>query len=224
MSVRLTNHHIAQRGEELPPVDESLLLDYVFASNGTFARGRRPGVEACIQISDVPVRGLRRVDPYVQWGYPKVPASMVALMFSISQTIAKSAPREALFHLLFDHEPLNDLRGHVFQENGWHLIFPPQRAEAERVELVDQGPTSSEAHAVIEVHSHHNEPAFFSEQDDADEGTMSFRVYGVLGTIFSNPAIRVRVGMFGHFLEYPASEFFWMPEGVTDLVIREIGV
>jgi len=28
----------------------------------------------------------------------------------------------------------------------------------------------------------------------------------------------MRVGLVGHFFEYPASEFFDMPEGVVDLV------
>src|ERR1051325_2475918 len=102
MSLRLLDHHVAVRGQYLPPVDESLMLDYVLAGNGVVARGRRPGIEACIPIAEAPVRGLRTVQPYVQFGYPKVPASMLALIFTVSQTIARNEPREALFHLSFD--------------------------------------------------------------------------------------------------------------------------
>jgi hypothetical protein len=211
--LKLTEHHLAVRGEHLPPVDESLLLDYVVGAEGVFARGRRPGIEACIPIAEGRVRGLAGVPTYVQWGYPKVPATMLALIFAISQTISKKEPREALFHLSFSRLVCG---GHVHCESGWHLEFPQQTATADHVEPVHKGAGTSEERALIEVHSHHYEPAFFSPQDDADEGTMSFRIYGVIGTIFAQPAIRMRVGLFGHFFEYNASEFFEMPEGVAD--------
>jgi hypothetical protein len=147
----------------------------------------------------------------------------------ISESPGIKEPREALFHLSFDSTTAD--RGpqtaesavigrpsSVLSEAGWHLEFPQQTATADHVEPVHKGAGSSEERAIIEVHSHHYEPAFFSPQDDADEGTMSFRIYGVIGTIFAHPAIRVRVGLFGHFFEYIASEFFEMPEGVADLV------
>lgn len=239
---------MARRGELLPPVDEALLQDYVLAGNGIFTRGRRPGLEACIPIADAPVRGLRPVDPYVAFGYPKVPAQILALIFQISQTIAKKEPRETLFHLSFDPPaiaggsdrsgPLATAGGtdknadlppapaacpcHLLCAAGWHLEFPRQQGTADHVEAIEKGAGTSEERAVIEVHSHHEMDPVFSPTDDADEGTMSFRLYGVIGTIFSNPSIRVRVGLFGHFYEYPASEFFELPEGVSDCVTWEI--
>lgn len=223
MRVKLVDHYLVMQ-TPLPQVDESLLLDYVVGGNGVFARGRRPGLEACIPIAApvVPIRGLCPINPYVQWGFPKVPPTMMALMFSISQTIARDEPRETLFHLTFS-EPYGHVneappRGHVWCADGWHLIFPAQTGSADRVELIHQGAGSTEAEAIIEVHSHHHERAFFSEQDDADEGSISFRLYGVIGTIFERPTIRIRVGLFGHFFEYPASEFFEMPEGVEEAI------
>jgi hypothetical protein len=214
MSVRLIDHHLALRGAPLPPVDETLLLDYVVGAGGIYARGRRPGIEACIPIADARVRGLRSVEPYVQWGYPKVPAQMLALIFHVSQTIAKKEPRETLFYLSSEKPNV----GTILSRAGWHLIFPEQTATAEHVDPTLKGANSLEERAVIEVHSHHEMDPVFSATDDADEGTMSFRLYGVIGNIFTNPSIRVRVGLFGHFYEYPASEFFEMPEGVTDCV------
>lgn len=218
-TLKFTEHYFATRGRQLPPVDDKLMLDYVVGTGGVYARGRRPGLEACIPIADARVRGLRGVLPYVQWGYPKVPASMLALIFAVSQNVSKNESREALFHLTFSPvEPALGSRAHILCEDGWHLEFPQQLASAERVEPVHKGAGTSEEEALIEIHSHHREAAYFSDQDDADEGTMSFRLYGVIGTIFDQPAIRMRVGLFGHFYEYPASEFFDMPEGVTDLV------
>jgi hypothetical protein len=226
---RFVEHHLAKRGAQLPPVDESLLLDYVIGNNGLFARGRRPGLEACIPIAHARVRGLRGVEPYVQWGYPKVPASVLALIFHISQTIAKKEPRETLFHLSFgpaataggtDQIPCT---GHVCCAAGWHLEFPKQQGTDQHVEALEKGAGTSEERAVIEVHSHHEMDPVFSATDDADEGTMSFRIYGVIGNIFTNPSIRVRVGLFGYFYECSASEFFEMPEGVSDCCERKSG-
>lgn len=213
--LKLTEHHLATRGEHLPPVDESLLLDYVMAQNGTFARGRRPGLEVCVPVAHYNVRGLRAIQPYAQWGYPRVPAELLALCFTVSQTVARDEPREALFHLSFDIEQ-HDTQpsGHILCMAGWHLEFPQQHATASRVEAINKGAGTSEERAIIEVHSHHHEFAFFSEDDDRDEGQMSFRVYGVLGRIFEQPTIRTRIGLFGHFFQYPATEFFEIPQGV----------
>jgi len=232
----LTEHHIARRNEQLPPVNEELLLDYVLAANGVFTRGRRPGMEVCLPVEpDVRIRGLRDIAPYVQWGYPRVSAEILALIFTVSQTIAKKEPREALFYLRFsateDGGPTTvmpspnpfqrerNCEGHLLCREGWHLLFPEQRGTEHRVEPLQRGPGTAEADALIEVHSHHAMEAHFSPDDDEDEGGgMSFRVYGVIGTIFLSPAIRTRVGLFGHLHEYPASEFFELPEGVIDCV------
>ncbi|HEX8708848.1 MAG TPA: Mov34/MPN/PAD-1 family protein [Pyrinomonadaceae bacterium] len=221
MAFKVAEHHIARRGELLPPVDESLMLDYVLGRGGLFARGRRPGLEVCMPVAAplAPVRGLAPVVTYAQWGFPKVPAGFLALMLAISRHVARAEPREALFHLSFDaadpHEPLT--AGHILCDRGWHLEYPDQRREKGRVELVNKGRGTSEERAIIEVHSHHHDKAYFSPEDDEDEGGMSFRVYGVLGTIFSRPALRTRIGLFGHFFLYPAAEFFELPAEITDL-------
>lgn len=217
--LKLTDHHFATRNGYLPPVNEEIMLDYAVGSNGAFARGRRPGIEVCMPISTHRMRGVKPVQSYVQWGYPKVPAEMLALVFAVSRKVAVNDPREALFHLTFSPiEPAAGSPAHIMCADGWHLEFPEQRATKDEVEPLHKGAGTSEERAVIEVHSHHHEAAYFSEKDDEDEGRMSFRVYGVIGTIFERPAIRMRVGLFGHFFDYAASEFFDMPAGVVDLV------
>jgi hypothetical protein len=217
MIFKSTEHHIAERGQHLPPVDESLMLDYVMGGNGTFARGRRPGMEVCMPIAPALIRGLAPVPAYVQWGYPKIQAAQVELILSISRHVAKTVPREALFHLSFDRAAHGQyVHGHVSCMNGWHVEFPEQHATPDKVKPLQQGTGTSEDRAVVEIHSHHRDPAYFSPKDDKDEGGMSFRVYGVLGTIFEKPTIRMRVGLFGHFFEYPASEFLELPVGLID--------
>ena len=217
--MRLTDHHFAWPGEHLPPVDESLKLDRVVAGNGLFARGRRPGLEVCLPLDHDPAPGLRPLFTYAQWGFPVLPARFLERMLGISRKRCSERPTEALFHLSWSArlESYRDGARTLDYHRGWHLEFPDQVADAENVAATHKGFGSSEARAIIELHSHHHGATEFSAKDDADEGGNSFRVYGVIGNIFTRPQIRVRVGLFGHFYYFPAGEFFEMPPGLLDL-------
>lgn len=222
MSLRVAEHYFARRDEHLPPVDESLWLDYVVGAGGVYARGRRPGLEVCMPIAGARVRGLRGVEPYVQWGFPRLPARFVERMIGTAKTRCERTPTEALFHLTFDPERRFTLEhaGSTVMDfhTGWHLEFPDQAATADRVKPVHQGKGSSEDRAIIEVHSHPYGEAQFSDTDDEDEGALSFRIYAVIGRLFDRPEIRCRVALFGNFMEYTAAEFFDLPAGVRDCV------
>lgn len=225
MSFRITENHFALRDEQLPPVDESLLYERVVGSTGTFVRSRKDGLEACVPVALYRMHGLKPVEPYVQWGYPKVPAPLVDLMLQVSRVRSRTVLKEALFHLSFGDAHFKNCIEPAFgpssPSRGWHLECPDQHATDEEVRPLHQGQGSSEARAIIEVHSHHAGEARFSEKDDADEGGPTFRIYAILGTIFERPTIRARVGLFGHFMEYPAGEFFELPEGLTDCLLQE---
>jgi hypothetical protein len=218
--MRLTQHYIASSGIELPEPDESLLLDYVMAANGTFARGTRPGLEVCMPVSFnlQALRGLEAIPSYVKWGFPKVPRSVVEAMLSISRDLCQPSPREALFHLSTDTNRSRIAcpdEHHLGCAGGWHLEYPDQRATDDSVLPIDTGLGTSTERALIEVHSHHWMSAEFSAMDNEDEG-QGFRVYAVIGNIFAAPEIRARVGLFGHFWQVPATYFFELPEGLND--------
>ncbi len=219
MDLRLTDYHFVLPGGQIPAVDESQLLDYVVGSNGTYARGRRPGLEVCMPVSFnlQPIRGLMPVASYAQWGYPRMPVELVEIMLTVSTSVCVNGPREALFHLSFGDVP--GCRDHLRCAKGWHVEMPEQEASAERVKPTVTGAGSSTERAVIELHSHHSMRAEFSAEDNEDE-SQGFRVYAVIGTLFTEPRIRARVGLFGHFFEYPATEFFELPEGLADCVRR----
>ncbi len=61
--------------------------------------------------------------------------------------------------------------------------------------------------ATVEIHSHHEMRAGFSPTDDLDERT-GFRIFGVVGRIFSAPEIALRVGCHGHFLPIEIDDLF----------------
>lgn len=207
------------RGMPLPPVDESRLLDYVLAGNGVFARGRRPGLEVCMPVSFTlqPLRGLADVTSYAQWGYPKVPLGVVEKMLAVSRDACSPTPREALFHLSFKPALFDCHSTLLAGGDGWVLEYPEQHATHETVRALSTGFGSSTERAVIEMHSHHEMHPEFSATDNEDE-SQGFRVYAVIGNIFSKPSIRARVGLFGHFWNYSAAEFFELPVGLNDCV------
>lgn len=225
MTHKLVDHHFAVPGLPPPEVDARQLVDYLVGANGTFARSRRPGLAACVPVTFnlSPVRGLAEVESYVRFGLPRVPASLVAQMLTISRGVCGPGPAEALFHLRHGEEVIATcarLAAAVAHDGGWLLEFPEQRPkrepgrEADSVEAVGPAPDGT----IIEVHSHHSMRAEFSPEDNEDEGGLKFRVFAVLGTIFERPTIRARVGVCGHFYELPAATFFELPEGLTDCV------
>lgn len=221
--LRLTDHHFAQPGQPLPPVDESLLLDVVVGGNGTFVRSRRPGLEACIPIALYELRGLAPILPYVTWGFPKVPARFLQRILALSRTRCVPELKETLFHLSWNERPTPYTGATTILDftDGWHLEFPDQKAEDNSVVPVETGAGTSTERAIVELHSHHTMPADFSEDDDTDEA-QGFRIYAVIGTIFDTPTIRVRVGVFGYFFDYWANEFFELPAEFNDALSVDI--
>ena len=182
------------------------LYDYLFAANGIFLRARRPGLNVCFQIGDCELRGLATIEPFQRnFTRPRVPAAFVQKMLemSIATCVDAGQSTEALFYLIWNEE-----------ENRWRLDKPAQEANGGSVRPLEDGEGSSYQLALIEVHSHHQMLAFFSGDDDADE--QGFRIYAVIGEIFSEPKIRVRLGCFGHFHELRADTVFELPETITD--------
>ncbi|MFN7970791.1 MAG: Mov34/MPN/PAD-1 family protein [Acidobacteriota bacterium] len=166
------------------------LLEYTLAGNGVLVHAKREGLEALIPIGCCDVRGLHVVDPHVHLER-RVPRAFLSRMLGRAREVCAERPLEVLFHL-------------VPGEMGWDLVEPPQEATATSVRPLPGASTTSQA--LIEIHSHHGMGAFFSATDDEDE--QGFRIYGVLGTIFTRPTLRLRVGVHGHFFPLKATEVF----------------
>lgn len=187
----------------LGPVRASV-IEYVLAGNGVFARAMRQGLEVLIPVASCEVRGLPCLEPYVKLDYPKLPGSVLELLFEESRRMCLDAARavETLFHIYWDAQ--------------WFIVRPEQEASSTHVRPVESGIGSSHERALLEVHSHHSMPARFSRTDDEDERN-GFRVYGVLGRIFDHPTITLRAGCHGYFYEIPAE---WIFDLDADLAAR----
>lgn len=184
---------------------EGTLYSYILAANGVFIYAERPGLSVCIQITYADVRGLETIEEFVTLDYPKVPANYLAKIFDTARSICveHGSPIEALFHLRWNSE--NDR---------WRLDKPRQEATSTSVHPLDEDENSSYALALIDLHSHHGMDGRFSTQDNDEE--QGFRLYAVIGNIFKDPHIRLRVGCYGYFNEIPASEIFELPEGISE--------
>ena len=194
--------YLAAARKPLPPVRAA--LEYVLAGNGLFARGVRRGLSATIPVVPCTVKGLHTVAASVALHYPLGPAGIVEAMLDGARAAhdPSGGPVEIVFHL-------------HWAGSTWRLDVPLQTQSNTHAQPLGPALGSSYAGALIEVHSHHCLPAFFSAADDADE--TGFRLFAVLGDIFQQPHIRVRVGLYGHTWPVPARLAFTLPAGVTDL-------
>jgi PRTRC genetic system protein A len=206
MILPLVNYHILH---ELPgPPANAALYEYLIAGTGVFLRAEREGLQALIPVVACEIRGLPTLTPYLRLAYPLVDQTLVAEMLDQSRAacIAAGAPREILFHLRW--------------EGRWHLAVPAQDQTAGSVMPLGPAIGSSYETALIEVHSHHRLAPFFSRTDDTDE--RGFRLYAVLGHIFTKPTLRVRIGIYGYYWSVPAQWVFELPDGVADyLTVKE---
>lgn len=194
--------YLTARQLPLPPINAAM-YEYVLASNGVFVRGERQGLKAIVPVAKGTVRGLADIEPSVEMTHPRIPAYM--LTYIVTQAcMAKDEsgqPVESLFHL-------------SWAETSWQLETPPQERGPARVYPAGSVLGSSYERALVEIHSHHAMQAQFSPTDNADE--TGFRIFAVLGEIFAQPSLRVRVGIYGHHWEIPAEWVFDMPDWIAD--------
>lgn len=200
--------------DKMPPIKEGMLYEYILAENGVFLHAKRTGLEVTLQVgapwsSHLKVRGLQPAQAVIECDYPKIPLDIIQHMLELSREARDGDGRtvEILFHLVWNKD--------------WYLAVPDQEQHPASVKPIGRsvGPNSSYEMAFIEVHSHHSMSAFFSGTDDKDE--QGFRIYGVLGTIFDRPTLRLRIGVYGQFWEIPAEDFFELGEPGQPLLIQD---
>jgi PRTRC genetic system protein A len=181
-------------------------FEYVLAGNGLWARAQNAHLEACVPIAPFQVRGLEDATAYVKVNAPKVAEALISSIWEHAHAAMSQVggAKEVLFYLLPPSEP---------SRRQWQLIVPEQIATATSVKPKNPFDPAYEA-AVIEIHSHHRLAPKFSSVDDKDE--VGFRLYGVIGNLDTKPAIRLRVGLYGYFMEFPAGDILTLAEGLAE--------
>ena len=202
-------HILTEDHPTMPSVDPRRVYQYVIAREGVFLQASCPGLEVLMPISHgSTLPGLASVAPVIRFSYPLVGEELVLAILERAQTALDSAghPIERLFYLTWD--------------GLWRLHEPEQDAGPTHVRARHVAPEHQTA--VLEGHSHHGMPAYFSRTDNqAELYDGGFRVYFVLGRIFTQPELRVRICVHGYAWEVPASTFFVVPSAITDCVAKE---
>lgn len=181
----LVDYLLARTG--LPP-RSGLAYDYVLARDGLYVVAGNAHLAVRVPVARCLVRGLAPVHAACTLRHGRLPAALwdeVVRVARLSATIG----HETLLAVV--HEP----------PCGYRLLRPPQVAGATRVVYRPSAGT------VLEIHSHHCMPAYFSRTDDADE--QGLRLYGVLGRLDgARPEVALRVGAYGHYLPLPWEAVF----------------
>lgn len=192
---KLVQHRIVKPDGSLPDTT-GCLYAYILAGNGLFVLAKRPGLEALIPIFTRRIAGLPRLTPRVRLAR-RVPQHLLLAALNWSK---EAFPNEALFWFNL--------------EGKWSAYMPPQRRGRGKVVPLDPNDRKGTS-ALVDLHSHAGISPFFSPADDRDE--RGFRLYAVLGNLQRTPTIYVRVGVYAHFYDLPASTVFELPEGVLDI-------
>ena len=187
----LSNQYHFYCGQALP---EAWPYAYHVAAEGVFKVVHGRHFRAAFQVAAGRVAGLSSYpDAGVLLTVPRIPAGLLARVLAHARDVclrASLVPVEQMYHF------------HYFHGVGWRVAVPRQQAGAGRVAYTG----GCESSVVLDLHSHHEMAAFFSETDDRDE--QGCRFYAVIGRIFTQPDIRLRLGVYGDFLKLPAAFLF----------------
>ena len=190
---------VLANGAGLPPI-RAAGYEYVVAANGLFIRAEDSRMEAMIPVAAVgkPLHGLAAVEPYARLKLPRI---LHTVLRSILEDAIRRGAEEAMYQF-------------SYCDGVWCCWLPPQDAHSAHVDYEDMPNT------VVDLHSHHVMPAFFSDTDDRDEAGLRF--YVVIGKIGDpyNREIRCRVGVYGHHWPVPATTIFEGAGQFVDLEAR----
>jgi PRTRC genetic system protein A len=181
----LVAYFLARPG--LPP-PSGLAHDYVLGRDGLYVVAGNAYLDVRVPVARCLVRGLAPVHAACTLRHGRLPVALWDEVVRIARASALVG-HETLLAVV--HEP----------GCGYRLLRPPQVTGAARVVYRPSRGT------VLEIHSHHRLPAFFSRTDDADE--QGLRLYGVLGRLDSaRPEVALRVGAYSHYLPLPWEAVF----------------
>ena len=188
-------HALVRPGELVPTGTPDL---YLWANNGVFKRGTNAVLDVLIQLAATPpVPGLAPLQPWVRWhAYPadRLPAVLLEEALAAARAATITAAGESC--------PV-EWQGHIVARAGGAVLVspPPLAASATRVHY-----TVPAEPVLVDLHSHHVLPPFFSQTDDADDAGLSVSV--VLGHIGVEPTVLCQLNVYQEHQLVPATLVF----------------
>ena len=195
----LVRAHVAVRGSDVPAAPG---ITWIWAANGLYKRGVSATHDLCIAVAPAPLVAGLPLDPWqphVRWpGLPSIiPGGLLdpLLAHARRQQQFIGGERRAIeqqYFIAYDA---------ALPATPYRLLLPGQEATAGRVRYL-----RPPGRLLIDIHSHHGMPAFFSATDDADDTGLSISV--VIGTLFTAPTICCRLNVYGHHQPIAAHALF----------------
>jgi PRTRC genetic system protein A len=192
----LVRHHVVTQGNQTHQCARPG-IDWLYAANGLFKRGSSPAIEIqariCAIAADVP--GLCSLIPYIRWSdWPaRLPGQLLSPLLADAQRASTSGTIA---------QPIEKQYFFVWRDGV--RVVAPQNQEASAARVRYAMPQSGTV--LLDLHSHHRMPAFFSSTDDHDDSGLS--VSAVIGQIYTRPEIAVRLNIYGHHCPVPALMVF----------------
>jgi PRTRC genetic system protein A len=185
---------------DVPLGTDGIAYTYRLAANGVLVAAANASLQATIPVATGHIRGLRACRCGVELRHGRIPHALWQAVLAVCQEAA-SEQQEVLCEVSW------------LPEHGYALRRPRQLAGASALAYERQD------RAMLQLHSHHRMPAFFSATDDRDEqGLGLYGVLGRLGVPDRQPEVLLRVGVSGHFRPLPwAAVFAGDPGDVRDL-------
>lgn len=199
MEFQLVQHLVVDTDGSLPQIPNCLYA-YIMAGNGVFVYAKRPGLEVLIPVSTCKIAGLPALTPHVNTA-KRVSAFLLADVVHVCKQVF---PNETLFWFNWDDE--------------WSIHIPEQQTTKASIVPCDRHDEAGTS-ALIDLHSHARFSPFFSPTDNEDE--TGFRIYTVIGNVDKTPTMSVRVGVYSHYFNIPASTVFDLPDGIQDIYEQE---
>jgi PRTRC genetic system protein A len=180
-------------------------LLYRMAGNGLFKTARVPAagltVTVPVALAARPIRGLPALEPTIDLAHGALPAAYIAAILALfAATAALGVESHAAITVRDGAYRL--VRREVGAATGGRVRY--------RLHPGDGA-------VVLDIHSHHRLPPFFSATDDADD--VGVAVYAVVGAFGhpDGPAVRARLGALGHWWPVSLAALVDGPLGVRDL-------
>lgn len=202
----LQQYHVATAAEPLPPPRPG--ITWIWAASGIFKRGVDSLRDILIEVGAAPlVPGLAQLTPHVHYAthQGRIPGGLLTAILDHARQAAEeqrgiARPIEQQYFITY----------RAGMPRPFRVALPPQDASATRVryELTISG------QILVDVHSHHSMPAFFSRTDDRDDTGLS--ISAVVGRIFDRPEIAMRANVYGHHMPLPALAVFDRLDGCRD--------
>jgi PRTRC genetic system protein A len=199
----LVRHHVATPAQ--PLLEPAPPITWLWAANGVFKRGVSPHLDALIRVgATTEAPGLASLLPHVRWPgvRGRIPGALLVPILDHARRMGQGNGVQ---------QPIEQQYFIVRDDSRMCVRVPPQRSSATRIRYTMAIGTGV---LLLDIHSHHRMPAYFSSTDDTDDQGLS--VSCVLGTIFTAPTIICRVNVHGHRQHVPALTLFDALPGIED--------